>query len=145
MNCLIEALGLGLPGNGTIPAVDARRRKLAYEAGRRILTLLKNNICPRDIYTIDAIHNALTVDVALGGSTNSVLHLMAVAHEAGIDFQLPLVNEISKKTPTLCKIRPAGQYHVEDLDRAGGIPAVMHELKGLLKLDVKTVNEKNYQ
>ncbi len=142
MNCLTEALGLGLPGNGTIPAVDIRRRKLAYEAGRRILGILEKNICPKDIVTADAIHNAITVDVALGGSTNSVLHLMAIAHEAGIDFPLQLINEISSQTPTLCKIRPAGHYHVEDLDRAGGIPAVMHELKGLLKLTVKTVNEK---
>ncbi len=141
MNCLTEALGFGLPGNGTIPAVDVRRRKLAYEAGRRILALLEKNICPKDIFTVDAIHNALTVDVALGGSTNSVLHLMAIAHEAGIGFPLTKVNEISTSTPTLCKIRPAGQYHIEDLDRAGGIPAVMHELKGSLRLNVNTVNE----
>jgi dihydroxy-acid dehydratase len=142
MNCLTEAMGMGLPGHGTIPAVDIRRRNLAYEAGRQILTVLEKNICPRDIITGDAIHNALTVDVALGGSSNSVLHLMAIAHEAGIDFPLPLVNEISSKTPTLCKIRPAGQHHVEDLDRAGGIPAVMNELKDLLKLDANTVSGK---
>lgn len=97
---------------------------------------------PRDIITKDAIYNALIVDVALGGSTNSVLHLMAIANEAGIEFPLSMVNEISQRTPTLCKLRPAGEYHIEDLDRAGGIPAVMHELKGLLKLEAKTVTGK---
>ena len=143
MNCLTEAMGMGLPGHGTIPAVDISRNQLAFTAGKRIMSLLENNVCPRDIITPDAINNALTVDMALGGSTNSVLHLMAIAHEAGIDFPLTLVNEISRKTPTLCKLRPAGEYHIEDLNRAGGIMAVMHELKGLLKLNVKTVNEKS--
>ncbi|MBN1368362.1 MAG: dihydroxy-acid dehydratase [Dehalococcoidales bacterium] len=142
MNCLTEAMGLGLCGHGTIPAVDIRRSQLAFTAGKRIISLLEKNVCPRDILTVDAIHNAITVDVALGGSTNSVLHLMAIAHEAGVYFQLARVNEISRKTPTLCKLRPAGEYHIEDLDRAGGIMAVMHELKELLKLNVKTVNEK---
>ena len=143
MNCLTEAMGMGLPGHGTIPAIDIRRNQLAFTAGKRIMSLLENNVCPRDVITADAINNALTVDMALGGSTNSVLHMMAIAHEAGIDFPLKLVNEISRKTPTLCKLRPAGEYHIEDLNRAGGIMAVMHELKGLLKLNVKTVNEKS--
>jgi dihydroxy-acid dehydratase len=142
MNCLSEAIGMGLPGNGTIPAVDIRRRELAKEAGKKIMELLEKDIKPRDIFTKDAIYNALTVDVALGGSTNSVLHLMAVANEAGITFPLSLVNQISQGTPTLCKLRPAGGHHVEDLDRAGGIPALMHELKGLLKLDMMTVSGK---
>ena len=142
MNCLTEAIGMGLSGNGTIPAVDIRRRKLANEAGKKIMELLEKGIKPRDIFTKDAVYNALTVDVALGGSTNSVLHLMAVANEAGISFPLSLVNKISQGTPTLCKLRPAGGHHVEDLDRAGGIPALMHELKGLLKLDTMTVSGK---
>jgi len=131
---------MGLPGNGTIPAVDARRRQLAKAAGQQIMELLASNIRPRDIINKDAIHNAFTVDMALGGSTNSVLHLMAIAHEAGIDFPLRQVNEISKRTPNLCRLRPAGDYHIEDLDRAGGIAAVMKELQGLLKLKVKTVS-----
>ncbi|MFC2024919.1 dihydroxy-acid dehydratase [Chloroflexota bacterium] len=143
MNCLTEALGMGLPGNGTIPAVDTRRRQLAKAAGQQIMELLTNNICPRDIITKDAIHNAFTVDMALGGSTNSVLHLMAIAHEAEVDFPLPMVNEISERTPNLCRIRPAGDYHIEDLDRAGGIAAVMKELQGLLKLRAKTVSGKS--
>jgi dihydroxy-acid dehydratase len=139
MNCLTEALGMGLPGNGTIPAVDARRRALARRAGMRIIQLLKANTRPREIITPNAIFNAFTVDMALGGSTNSVLHLMAIANEAGIDFNLMTVNEISQRTPYLCSLRPAGPHHIEDLDRAGGIPAVMAELKGLLKLKVNTV------
>ncbi len=142
MNCLTEVLGMGLPGNGTIPAVAARRQGLAREAGRQIIKLLADNICPRDIIDSDAIQNAFTVDVALGGSTNSVLHLMAIAHEAEVEFPLKKVNEISQRTPYLCKLRPSGQYHVEDLDRAGGISALMSELKGLLKLNLKTVTGK---
>ena len=139
MNCLTEALGMALPGNGTIPAVDARRRALARQAGARIIQLLKSGPRPREIVTADAIFNACTVDMALGGSTNSVLHLMAIASEAGIDFQLPAINEISRHTPYLCSLRPAGPYHIEDLDRAGGIPAVMGELKSLLKRKSPTV------
>ena len=139
MNCLTEALGMGLPGNGTIPAVDARRQGLAKEAGRQVMGLLNENVHPRDIVDKDAIHNAFTVDMALGGSTNSVLHLMAIAHEAEIDFKLATINEISQRTPYLCKLRPSGPYHIEDLDRAGGIAAVMGELKVLLKLKSKTV------
>ncbi|MFC1985098.1 dihydroxy-acid dehydratase [Chloroflexota bacterium] len=143
MNCLTEALGMGLPGNGTIPAVDTRRRQLAKEVGQQSLKLLISNTRPRDIINRDSIHNAFTVDMALGGSTNSVLHLMAVAHEAGVDFPLTIINEISERTPQLCKLRPTGDYHIEDLDRAGGIAAVMKELKGLLKLEAKTVSGKS--
>lgn len=142
MNCLTEALGMGLPGNGTIPAVDARRQVLAREAGRQVMKLLADDIRPASIINSNAIYNAFTVDMALGGSSNSVLHLMAIAHEAGIDFKLSMINEISQRTPYLCKLRPAGPYHVDDLDRAGGIPAVMGELKGLLKLDSRTVTGK---
>ena len=143
MNCLTEAMGMGLPGNGTIPAVDDRRRQLAKKAGQQVMELLAKNICPRDIVTKEAIYNAFTVDMALGGSTNSVLHLMAIAHEAGIDFPLSAVNEISERTPCLCKLSPAGNYHIEDLDRAGGIAAVMKELQGLVKLGTKTVSAKS--
>ena len=142
MNCLTEALGMGLPGNGTIPAIDARRIQLAKEAGRQIMKLLAGDIGPRDIINKDSINNAFVVDMALGGSTNSVLHLMAIAQEAGIDFPLEKLNEIGKRTPTLCKLRPAGDYHVEDLDRAGGISAVMKELEGLLNLESMTVSGK---
>jgi len=142
MNCLTEALGMGLPGNGAIPAVDGRRRQLAKEAGQQVMELLVNDIRPRDIINKDSIHNAFTVDMALGGSTNSILHLMAVAHEAGVDFPLSVVNEISERTPCLCRLSPAGDYHIEDLDRAGGITAVMKELKGLLNLDSRTVSAK---
>ena len=142
MNCLTEALGMGLVGNGTIPAVDSRRRQLAKKAGEQVTKLVENNVCPRDIVNTDSIHNAFTVDMALGGSTNSVLHLMAIAHEAGIEFPLAKINEISRRTPHLSKLRPGGEYHLEDLDRAGGISAVMKELKGLLKLGIKTVSGK---
>jgi len=142
MNCMTEALGMGLPGNGTIPAVDARRRGLARKAGRQVMQILADGIRPRDIVTKDAIYNAFTVDMALGGSTNSVLHLKAIAHEAGIDFPLAMINEISERTPYLSRLRPAGENHIEDLDLAGGIPAVMAELKGLLKLESVTVTGK---
>ena len=139
MNCLTEAMGMGLPGNGTIPAVDARRIQLAKKTGEQVMKLLADNIRPRDIITKNAIYNAFTVDVALGGSTNSVLHLMAIAHEAGIDFPLSMINEISERTPYLCKLSPAGNYHIEDLDNAGGVVAVMKELQGLLNLESSTV------
>jgi len=142
MNCLTEVLGMGLPGNGTIPAVDARRPALARQAGEQVMKLLSADIRPRSIITADAIFNAFTVDMALGGSSNSVLHLMAIANEAGIDYKLLMVNEISKRTPYLCSLRPVGPYHIEDLDKAGGIPAVMDELRGLLKLKSKTVTGK---
>ncbi len=140
MNCLTEALGMGLSGNGTIPAIDARRIRLAKEAGRKIMELLAKEIYPHNIITRDSIYNAFIVDMALGGSTNSVLHLMAIACEAGVDFPLSLVNQISQKTPHLCKLSPAGDYHIEDLDLAGGIPAVMKELEQLLNLDQRTVS-----
>jgi dihydroxy-acid dehydratase len=137
MNCLTEALGMALEGNGTIPAVDARRVHLARETGRKITELLHKDIRPRDIITKDSIHNAFIVDTALGGSTNSILHLMAIAHEAGVEFPLSLINEISEKTPHLCKLSPTGDYHIEDLDLAGGIPALMKELKEILNPGVK--------
>ena len=142
MNCLTEVLGLGLPGNGTIPAVDARRQGLAKKAGRQVMKLLADDVRPKSIINSDAVYNAFAVDMALGGSSNSVLHLMAIANEAGADFNLATVNEISRRTPYLCKLRPSGPHHIEDLDRAGGIPAVMGELKGLLKLKSKTVTGK---
>ncbi len=143
MNCATEAMGMGLVGNGTIPAVDARRYQLAKEAGEQVMELLANDICPREIIDRSSIYNAFTVDVALGGSTNSVLHLMAIAHEAGVDFPLSLINEISQRTPYLCKLSPVGDYHIEDLDHAGGISAVMKELQGLLNLGVRTVSGKS--
>jgi dihydroxy-acid dehydratase len=139
MNCLTEALGMALPGNGTIPAVQARRTQLAYKAGRQIMEVLAKDIRPKNIITKDSIYNAFAVDMALGGSTNSVLHLMAIAHEAGIDFPLSLVNEISERIPHICKLSPASDYHIEDLDLAGGIPAVMQEISQLLNLEAKTV------
>ena len=142
MNCLTEALGMALPGNGTALAVSARRRRLAEEAGRQVMPLLTADIRPRDIVTRDAIYNALTVDMALGGSTNSVLHLLALAHQAEVDFPLSLINEVSECTPTLCRLRPAGEHYIEDLDAAGGIPAVMRELQGLLKGEQNTVSGK---
>jgi len=142
MNCLTEALGLALPGNGTIPAVDDRRYGLAEAAGRQVMKLLAENIKPKDIVNKKSVENAFAVDMALGGSTNSVLHIIAVAHEAGVEFPLAMINEISEKTPCLCKIRPAGEYHIEDLDRAGGIAVVMKELKGKLNVDAKTVSGK---
>lgn len=139
MNCLTEVLGLGLPGNGTIAAVSAKRLSLAAQAGERVVKVLAENLRPRDIVTYDSFCNAFTVDMALGGSTNTVLHLKAVAHEGGIDFPLKMIDEISRRTPYLCKLRPSGPYFIEDLDRAGGIPAVMKEVRGMLKLNLKTV------
>jgi dihydroxy-acid dehydratase len=142
MNCLTEAVGMSLPGSGTIPAVDSRRLHLARQAGRQVMALLGKNLRPRDIITKEAIANAFAVDMALGGSTNSVLHLMAIAHEAGIKFPLSLINEISARTPHLCKISPAGDAHIEDLDLAGGIPAVMSEIAKLLNGKAATVTLK---
>jgi dihydroxy-acid dehydratase len=130
---------LALPGNGTIPAVDPRRVKLARRAGEQIMQLLTDNVCPKDILTREAFRNAFTLDVALGGSTNSVLHLTAVAREAGVVWHLSDINKISDRVPTLTKIRPSGDYHVEDLERAGGISAVLKELKSYLYLDAPTV------
>lgn len=143
MNCATEAMGMGLVGNGTIPAVDTRRIRLAREAGQRVIELVAGDIRPCDIVTRASIYNALSVDMALGGSTNSVLHLMAVAHEGGVDFSLATINEISERTPHLAKLRPAGDHHVEDLDLAGGIPAVMKELKGVLNLEARTASGKS--
>ncbi|MCJ7615896.1 MAG: dihydroxy-acid dehydratase, partial [Desulfobacterales bacterium] len=130
MNCLTEAIGMGLPGNGTIPAVMAARIRLAKEAGMQIMSLLEKNITPIKIMTEKAFKNALTVDMALGCSTNTVLHLTALAKEAGVDIDLNLINEISKVTPHLCSLSPGGKDHLEDLNRAGGISAVIKELSG---------------
>jgi dihydroxy-acid dehydratase len=142
MNCLTEALGLGLPGNGSIPAIRADRVALAKRAGRQVMELLAREAKPLGILTPAAFRNAFAVDMALGGSTNSVLHLLAVAHEAGVEIPLPELNDYSARTPHLCRMSPAaGGHHIEDLDRAGGIPAVMHRLLsgGLLNGDVLTV------
>ncbi|MFW6105391.1 MAG: dihydroxy-acid dehydratase [Chloroflexota bacterium] len=139
MNCLSEALGMALPGNGTIPAVEVRRVQLAYEAGQQVMETLTKDIQPKDVITRDSLYNAFAVDMALGGSTNSVLHLAAIAHEADIDFPLSLINEISNYVPHICKLSPASDYHIQDLDLAGGIPAIMHELSGLLKLQANTI------
>ena len=139
MNCLCEALGMALPGNGTIPAVYARRTHLAKEAGAQIMSLLADDTRPSDIMTERAFHNALTVDMALGCSSNSVLHLFAIANERGIRLDLNMVNEISAKTPNLCRLAPAGKHHMQDLDSAGGVHAVMRELGNLLNKDEKTV------
>jgi dihydroxy-acid dehydratase len=135
MNCLTEVLGMGLPGNGTIPAISARRICLAKEAGLQVMELLEKDIRPLDILTPAAFHNAFTVDMALGGSTNSILHLLAVANEAGVDFPLVRLNDFSDRTPHLCKMSPAGKHRIQDLDRAGGIPAVMSQLMGAGLLD----------
>lgn len=145
MNCISEALGLALPGNGTFPAISAKRERLAKKAGMSVMLLVEKNIKPRDIVTVDAFKNAIAVEMALGSSTNTVLHLPAIANEADIDLDLELFNSISEKTPNLCRISPAGDKHMEDLDAAGGVPAVMGELnkKGLLNLDVMTVTSKN--
>jgi dihydroxy-acid dehydratase len=139
MNCLCEALGIALPGNGTIPAVETRRRQLAYKAGQQVVEVMTMDIRPRDVITMDSLYNAFAVDMALGGSTNSVLHLTAVAREAGIDLPLSLINEIGDSVPHICKLSPASDYHIEDLHLAGGIPAIMRELSGLLKLEASTI------
>lgn len=144
MNCLTEALGMGLRGNGTIPAVYSARIELAKHAGMAVMDMLRKNIRPRDIMTKDAIMNALTVDMALGCSTNSMLHLPAIAHECGIEINLDIANRISEKTPNLCHLAPAGRTYIEELDEAGGVYAVMNELskKGLLHTDCITVTGK---
>lgn len=141
MNCLTEALGMGLPGNGTVPAVYAQRIRLAKRAGMKILELVEKNICPRDIMTESAFQNALTVDMALGCSTNSVLHLTAIAHEAGVKMNLDIINEVSMRTPNLCKLSPAGEHRIEDLYAAGGVQAVIKELskEDLMDRDLMTV------
>ncbi len=144
MNCLTEVLGMGLKGNGTIPAVYSERIRLAKQAGMKIMELLEKDIRPRDIMTEKAFYNALAVDMALGCSTNSMLHLPAIAHEAGVDLNLDIANEISAKTPNLCHLAPAGHTYMEDLNEAGGVYAVMNELnkKNLLYTDLITVTGK---
>ena len=144
MNCLTEALGMGLRGNGTIPAVYSERIKLAKHAGMKVMELLEKNIRPRDIMTEKAFMNALAVDMALGCSTNSMLHLPAIAHEAGVELNMEIANEVSAKTPNLCHLAPAGPTYMEDLNEAGGVYAVMNELnkKGLLYTDLITATGK---
>ncbi len=144
MNCLTEAIGMGLQGNGTIPAVYSERIKLAKHAGMKVMELYEKNIRPRDIMTEKAFMNALTIDMALGCSTNSMLHLPAIAHECGIDLNLEIANEISKKTPNLCHLAPAGHTYMEELNEAGGVYAVMNEVnkKGLLYTDLITATGK---
>ena len=142
MNCLCEALGMALPGNGTILAVDPRREELARQAARQLLTLIDLDLKPRDIVTAEAIDNAMALDVAMGGSTNTVLHVLALAHEAGVDYPIARFNEVSARVPTLCKVSPSSAYHMEDVDRAGGVSAIMYELSrkpGALHLDARTV------
>ncbi|MDD3278758.1 MAG: dihydroxy-acid dehydratase [Lachnospiraceae bacterium] len=144
MNCLTEVLGMGLQGNGTIPAVYSDRLILAKHAGMQVMDMYRKNICPRDIMTKEAFINALTMDMALGCSTNSMLHLPAIAHEAGFDFEVEMANKLSVKTPNLCHLAPAGPTYMEDLNEAGGVYAVMKEVSklGLLNLDCMTVTGK---
>jgi dihydroxy-acid dehydratase len=144
MNCLSESVGLALPGNGTIPAVMSKRVRLAKTAGMRVMDLLEKNIRPRDIVTEKSLENAVTLDMALGCSTNTVLHLPAVFAEAGLSLTLDIFDAVSRKTPNLCKLSPAGHHYLEDLERAGGIPGVMRALadRGLLHLDALTVTGK---
>ena len=141
MNCLTEAIGLALPGNGTIPAVHAARRRLAKTAGVKMMALVRRGLRPRRIARMEAFRNAMTIDMALGCSTNTVLHLPAIAHEAGLTLDLDLFNAVSAQTPNLCRLSPAGPHHLEDLDRAGGVPGVMKTLapSGLLDLKAMTV------
>ena len=139
MNCMTEALGMGLPGNGTVLAVDSARLRLAKTAGMQVMELVKKKILPRDIATLAAFKNAIAVDNALGGSTNTVLHLPAIAHEAGIRLDLDLFNQIGAKTPNLCKLSPAGAHHIEDLEAAGGVQAVMKEISKLGVIDEKAM------
>lgn len=144
MNCLTEVLGMGLKGNGTIPAVYSERIQLAKHAGMQVMEMLRKNIRPRDIMTKEAFENALTMDMALGCSTNSMLHLPAIAHEAGVELNVDIANEISARTPNLCHLAPAGHTYIEELNEAGGIYAVMNEIskKGVLHLDCMTVTGK---
>ncbi len=145
MNCLCEALGMALPGNGTILAVDERRAALAAQAGRQIMTLIEKNLCPRDIVTPEAIDNAFALDMAMGGSTNTVLHTLALAREAGIDYPISRLNEVAERVPNICKVAPSSHYHIEDVDRAGGISAILNELlkrPGVLHGDALTVTGK---
>jgi dihydroxy-acid dehydratase len=142
MNCLCEALGMALPGNGTVLATDPRREDLARQAGRRIVEMVREDLRPRQILTADAIDNAFALDMAMGGSTNTVLHTLALAQEAGIDYPLSRVHEISRRVPNICKVSPSSGYHLEDVDRAGGVPAILWELtkgSGHLHGDAMTV------
>jgi dihydroxy-acid dehydratase len=142
MNCLMEALGLALPGNGSRLATSQERRELAREAGRQILKLVEANVTTRQIVNVESIDNAFALDMAMGGSTNTVLHTLALAREAGIDYSLERINEVAARTPHLCKVSPAGSWHMEDVDRAGGISAILKELSrkpGVLNLDRPTV------
>lgn len=147
MNCLTEVLGLGLPGNGTILAIDPRREMLARQAARQVVELVKIDLKPRDIVTKASFDNAFRVDIAMGGSSNTVLHLLAIAREAGIEYKMEDIDKISRETPTLCKISPSSDYHMDDLDRAGGISAIMKELlrNGLLDGKQRTVTTKTIE
>ncbi|MBU1693546.1 MAG: dihydroxy-acid dehydratase [Verrucomicrobia bacterium] len=145
MNCLTEAIGLGLPGNGTVLAEDPARRRLWRAAARRIVEMVTEDLKPRDIVTRDSVDNAFLLDMAMGGSTNTVLHTLAIAHEAGIAYDLDRINELSMKCPNICKVSPSSPYHVEDVDRAGGVSAILKEISkipGLLHTDAKTVTGK---
>jgi dihydroxy-acid dehydratase len=145
MNCLMEALGLALPGNGSYLAISEQRRELVREAGRMIMRLIEANLTPRKIVNVESIDNAFALDMAMGGSTNTVLHTLALAHEAGIDYDLERINEVAKRTPHICKVSPSGKWHMEDVDRAGGISAILKELSrkpGILNLDRPTVTLK---
>jgi len=142
MNCIMEALGITLPGNGTIPAIDPERKKFAYHSGKQIMGVLESNLKARDIITRKSIENAFILDLAMGGSTNTVLHLLAIANEAGVEFDLKVINELSEKVPHLIHLSPTGNYHMEDLYRAGGVSAILNEVKKLniLNADEKTVS-----
>lgn len=145
MNCLMEALGLALPGNGTALATSAERRELLTSAARQILDLIKADLKPRDIVTREAIDNAFALDMAMGGSTNTILHTLAIAHEAGVSYDLSRINEISRKVPNICKVSPSSQWHIEDVHNAGGVSAILNELsriEGVLDLDQKSVTLK---
>ncbi len=145
MNCLCEAIGLALPGNGTVLAEDPARRKLWRNAGQRIVELVREDLKPRDIVTRDSLDNAFILDMAMGGSSNTVLHTLAIAHEAGVDYDLERINELSKRCPNICKVSPSSSYHIEDVDRAGGISAILKEIskiKGLLNTECMTVTGK---
>ncbi len=142
MNCLCEALGIALPGNGTILAATPEREELARRAARQILYLVKEDLTPRKIATVEAFDNALALDMAMGGSTNTILHTIAIAHEAGVDYPLERIDAVSQRTPCICRVSPASSYHVEDVHRAGGISAILYELsqkEGMLNLDQPTV------
>jgi dihydroxy-acid dehydratase len=147
MNCLCEALGMALPGNGTAMALSPEREALARTAARQIMSLLEKDICPLDIVTPESLDNAMTLDVAMGGSTNTVLHTLALAQEAGIDYPISRIDEISRRTPNICKVSPSSAYHVEDVHKAGGISAILFELSqkpGALNLDQITVTGNQY-